>query len=191
MCHIISGAIPRNVQQDSIQNIVEEFSMNFSPLDNQHITRQIPNDMSYVLATHGFCNCGTALGSLNREKDTTREHLPLEIRELKKKGWSNTKIERWKKDKLKAEDNRTTRTQTGGAAGFDHFQGANELTHWILFLNKMLSEGKYKSIGLLLHWYSGDISTEKFSLKIVKAPIKHVDENFLKKIAEDTFYLFS
>jgi len=111
MCHIISGVIPQNIKRESIQDILDEFSMNFSPLNNQHIEKHISGQMSYVLATRGSCDCGTMLGISSRSQTPASEHLPLEIKKMRKNGWSDVKIERWKKDKLKAEENRTARTQ--------------------------------------------------------------------------------
>ncbi|MCA9407946.1 MAG: hypothetical protein H6755_06380 [Candidatus Omnitrophica bacterium] len=187
MCHIITAVLPKKVEKNSVQSILNEYEMSFDPINNSFVKNQMSDDMQYLLATQGMCNCGTAIGS-NKYSDNFDDEIKKEIKKLKKKGWSDSKMERWKADKIKSHDK--VGVDNARYSGFKKLIGGNELTHWISFFNAMINEGKTDYVGILLHWYTGGLEDEEVEIAdIIKTNLNRVNEDFLKNVKEDSLYL--
>jgi len=130
-----------------------------------------------------YCDCGTAfgVGLLNQTK--AKRISKEDIEKLEKKGWSSSKIERWKSDKLKSETKRREKNQMISNADYD------ELERWTAFLNEIFERNKINKFGLLLHWYSGGLNAERIKLKNKhRSKIKDISPAFFKHIEEDVLY---
>jgi len=108
-----------------------------------------------------------------------------EVEKLAKKGWSKSKIERWKADKLKSLEKQNLKKRTIVNANY------GELENWSLFLKELFAQTNLSKFGIILHWYSGYISTERIVFKeTVKTRIDKISISFFKEMEEDVLYEF-
>ncbi|MFC1745791.1 hypothetical protein ACFL35_17495 [Candidatus Riflebacteria bacterium] len=161
---------------DALNSIAGNYLLEWRVIENCFVTRQLSEEIFYLSRAKSYCDCGTVLG--RGDERYTVNHKDL--KKLRKKGWSQTKIERWISDKNKDLDKR--------ASG----KGNPETKEWIEFINATIADTSIGKFGLLLHWYSsGSSETEHIKIKsIEKIHIKDVNPEFIMRIKEDTYYLF-
>jgi hypothetical protein len=159
--------------------------MLFKPIDNPFVCAQLPPGQ-YVRATSSVCDCGTPLGSLSakdKQKSLADGESVHAVAKLKKKGWSQAKIDRWQAEKeTAAERSSLQRANSSGA----------DLNSWCQFIKAFLTSSEGKSLGILLHWYRGSLDDEKIQIKSIehlRLP-EELEKNLLS-IREDVLYLFS
>jgi len=161
--------------------------MLFMPIENSFVCAQIPSGQ-YVRATQSLCDCGTPLGSLTakhnqRGRAEGESSHGTAVAKLKKKGWSQAKIDRWLGEKEIASER--TSLQRANSSGAD-------LNSWCQFIKTFLPANQGKALGILLHWYSGSLEDEKIEIKsIERIPLSEELEKDLLSIREDVLYLFS
>jgi len=138
MCHFLTIAVPGK----DVPEVPEEFrrSIHFDQHNNRSVTEHSPRDWTCFTATSGGCSCDFYRAPNNATRDISK----LE-KKYRKKGWSDAKIQR----ALESQKDTTTRS-----AG---------LRDDILDLVTRLTT-HFGEIRLALHWYSGDVDTEKFTL---------------------------
>ena len=125
-----------------------------------------------------MCDCGTYLGINNRR--TSGDIDPeREIGKLKKKNWSDTKINRWLDQKQSIKNERESPAMK------------DEMTRWIGFIHEVLvtENTKVHKLGILLHMYSGHLDTENIVLKEEKIE-KTCEESDLLDIEENRVCFF-
>src|SRR5688572_29469897 len=101
MCHFITAALPAGADAEAVASLFKSYRRALEPVDNDWVVAQLPAGDRYFLTTRGYCDCGTSLGSLTRQCEAPRSPED-EVRKLKRKGWSEAKIERWRAEKLAA-----------------------------------------------------------------------------------------
>ena len=108
-------------------------------------------DEVQLLTTNRHCDCGTVLGDAptDEERDTS---FRMEIKKLKRKKWSQAKIDRYiadrEKTKMKKEQSRQD-------------QGGDNVEMWADIVSTTLNEGASR-VGLFYRMYSGLIVNEVF-----------------------------
>ena len=75
-----------------------------------------------------------------------------EAMKLAKKGWSQAKIDRWLSDRARTDDRAGERR---------HANTPDSLTLWSRIIADLLATPGVKHAGLLLHFYSGDVDSER------------------------------
>ena len=108
MCHFITCLVAPGVSLLELQSLGNKHGMLFKPIDNSFVCAQIPSGQ-YVRATQSLCDCGTPLGSLTakhnqRGRAEGESSHGTAVAKLKKKGWSQAKIERWLGEKKTASE---------------------------------------------------------------------------------------
>ncbi len=96
-----------------------------------------------LLTTAGHCDCGTALGALERNAAQLKRRLKSDERKeasLRRRGWKESRIQRWRNQ------------QQNVSSGPDPQAGLND---WERLLTNMLSQPRTPYVVLLLHWYGG------------------------------------
>ncbi|CAN5916667.1 hypothetical protein BH11VER1_BH11VER1_21990 [soil metagenome] len=138
MCHFLTISIPGQ----AIPEVPDRFrdGIFFSEQNNSSINRFIPNEWSSFTVTTGGCSC-----DLYRDPKSPFEDSELLIKQYRKKGWSEAKIQRALE----------SRKQTAS-----HARG---LRADVLELMEDLVKS-HGEIRIALHWYAGDIGTEVFAL---------------------------
>ncbi|MFM7731950.1 MAG: hypothetical protein ACKO6F_00475 [Cyanobium sp.] len=115
------------------------------PQSNPALEAQLLPGERLLLTTAGHCDCGTALGALERNAALLERRLRSEERReatLRRQGWSAARIQRW----------RHQRQNLGSGL---HSQAA--VTDWERLLAALLSQPRTPYVGLLLHWYGGGL----------------------------------
>ena len=105
---------------------------------------------------------------------------------LRKKGWGEVKIARWliERDKKKSQDSRQ-QIQCGMIPP-DH---ENNPDRWREILIALRTRLKLKYIGILLHWYCGDLDTEELNIERREVPQNSDLGQTLNHMKEDTLYV--
>ncbi len=102
---------------------------------------------------------------------------------MKKKGWSQAKIDRWLGEKEIASER--TSLQRANSSGAD-------LNSWCQFILAYLTASEGGALGILPHWYHGSLDDEKISIQsIERIPSTEELEKNLLSMREDVLYLFS
>lgn len=178
MCHYITAVLPADADEQAVAAIMERHSRLLAPQENPGVKEQLRPGERYFLTTAGYCDCGTGLGAMWREETRMAKRQSSAEREeerLRKQGWSETKIARWKADKLKF-----VTKQSSAAVG-----------DWETLLREVLSSGAARQISLLLHWYSGPVSSNIKLLGRERVDIAGLSTDVLARMQEDKLYEFS
>lgn len=185
MCHFITGIFSGKTSLEEINAVGKEFGLQFEDCKNEFIQKQLKHDETYLLKCCKQCDCGTPLGSQNPQKINPAENIGTsEIEKLRRKGWSETKIQRFLSDKNKNTEKYIRGSEQSKAAA------ENELQEWVAFYRKLFESTDIKTFGILLHWYSGSIESERITIKKrvlisrSELTIKH-----LLEVEEDTLYI--
>lgn len=187
MCHFITCLVAPGVSLLELQPLCSKYGMLFKSIDNPFVSAQLPPGQ-YVRATQSVCDCGTPLGSSyakeNQKSLAEGESAhAVAVAKLKKKGWSQAKIDRWQAEKeTAAERSSLQRAYSSGA----------DLNSWCQFIKAFLTASEGKALGLILHWYSGSLDDEKIQINsIERIPVSNELEKNLLSVREDVLYLFS
>ena len=124
MCLFITGVLAKAADTPSYRAVVEAHHLAFHTIHNPHIDSQLEPTERYVRVTRGHCDLSTMLGSLH-----TRQPKERDIAKLRRKGWSDTKIQRW----LQSKEHGVRAPATP--------QGELTRDEWMAFLRDALDEG--------------------------------------------------
>ena len=122
-----------------------------TPIHNPSVESILKPSEAQFLTTVGHCDCGTALGqgaAQMRGRDQAAK--------LAKKGWSPSKIERCLSNRKRADERAQER------------QGAHRpdsVNLWSNLVRDLFALPDVQQVGLLLHFYSGNVETEVFNVR--------------------------
>ena len=177
--------MPNRDDVASVAAIFKSYGFGFELISNAHVAEQIgPHDW-YILTSGKYCDCGTALGSLNDRVPAKAVDYESQVRKLRKQGWSEAKIKRWLEQKEQTKE-RHLREDEARAKG-----GDPELDRWIMLFNELINVRQTPTIALLLHWYHGSVDTERIKIqRRERLRLSEVTAERLMKIEEDVLYEF-
>lgn len=145
MCHFVTLVVSE-VDQIELRAIMSRRNRRVKPIDNPSVAELLlPGEHQYLTAR--FCDCGTALGRARNEENKVAQTLERQRMRLSRIGWSETKMERWVRDRLKADERRQNRPNV------------DKLEDWDCLLRDLKSAGVPKA-SLLLHSYVGALDAE-------------------------------
>lgn len=131
------------------------------------------------VGTAGFCDCGTALGSariaLHQQEDPER-HIP----KLRKRGWGETKINRWLGEK---------QAHLYAESAHRDEQNTEELARWHGPILRVLESGLAPWIGVFVHFYNEGPGVDIIH-NVERVPVRRLTPNLLQSLADDTLYEF-
>jgi hypothetical protein len=185
MCHYITATLPQNVKPELIAPIFESHKFGFKLVSNPHVAAQTTPADLYVLTTRGNCDCGTVLGSSSRDDRAEGVSYEKELKKFRQQGWSETKIQRWIEQKEQVKDRHRREDEAGGKAS------EPLAAPWIRLITELLTFGYTRRVGLLLHWYSRGIESER--IKIVnkeRVRLAELTAEVLVSMKEDVLYEF-
>lgn len=128
-------------------------------MGNAFVVRQLEPGEKYFFTTWGMCDCGSEVGSSQRETPPTDElgDLSRDLKKFRQSGWSETKIERWlaqkRQDRVRKKAEWKTRHQTIG----------EELDRWIEFMRSVIEQDAARWIGVMHHFYNHEIESAKIT----------------------------
>ena len=120
----------------------------YNEIDNNYIKSQTNDLQKIVCSTNGHCDCGSILG-IDIQSSSNSFDIEKERKKLKKKKWTDSKIDRFIADKLKSQTKNEQNEGLGNAA---------EETRWMTMI-KQLAANKIK-FGILYHQFSGPLEDE-------------------------------
>ena len=130
MCHFITGITSETTDLELLNTIGSKYGLTFSEASNEHIIKQLKQNQKYLWKDSKYCDCGTALGAISFIEKNKKSN-EKDLQRLKKKGWSETKINNWLENKKRSElkDERAA----------EHKQGNYEYDaeNWINFLTEL------------------------------------------------------
>ncbi len=147
MCLFITVLLPKKAQTSKIGELAKKHHFGWYNLRNQ-ITKQLDGDYFYFCTTSGMCDCETQLGSTCRISPD--QNSEIEIARFKRKGWNDTKIARWIKQK--------------SAIKNKSIQNLDEIQKWMEFITEIMEKRLTSKIGILIHMYSKSVNDEIFTL---------------------------
>jgi hypothetical protein len=113
------------------------------PQSNPALEAQLQPNERLLLTTAGHCDCGTALGALERNAALLERRRRSDERKeasLRRRGWRVSRIQRWRNQRQNV------------SSAHDPQAG---LIDWERLLTDLLSQPRTPYVGLLLHWYGG------------------------------------
>jgi hypothetical protein len=178
MCHYITAALPASTDIAALTAIADRHGRGLRALSNPSIQQQLKAGENYFLTTTGHCDCGTPLGA---HAATAADDTHAQIRKLRLKGWSETKIARWNEQRGEHQAQKTAADRIAAEAG---------IAEWQAFLAAALARNDTPYICLLLHMYDGalDRDMELSARQTVK--LREADTVFLGAMSEDVLYEF-
>lgn len=180
MCHYVTAVLPRSADHSALDALARKHGRQFKPLSNPGVEAQLQSDEQYFITTTGHCDCGTPLGALLQGSSRPPDWSAQEQR-LLKKGWSRAKVARTLAQQQ--EDFRAS-SETSAASNL------KALSSWLDFVDAVLASRKTSHLGLLLHMYSGSISSriELAGREVVRSA--EVTGELLGHMKEDVLYVF-
>ena len=181
MCHFITAVLPKEADAPGLDAIARRHHRQFEALSNSSIESQLRSGEHYFLTTVGHCDCGTALGASARDGSRAPREHHADIRQLRSKGWSETKIARWleQKQQVSARDDRVRSSRDIPSTG-----------DWRALIKEVLESGLTPYVGILLHMYSGPLSGRIQLAGRQVVPLSELTEDMLAGIQEDVIYEF-
>jgi len=176
MCHFVTLIAPTE-DADSVRAVMERHGRAAAPIDNPSVRSVLRDGESQYLTTRGHCDCGTVLAPRHDAPETLEEKLAKEAVRMKRKGWSETKIERAIADRRKADAR-----PAGG--------GSDSLELWNAVLDDLCGDLKLPYAGLFVRFYSGAIATEAFKASRRQVPDRREWQDALGSMAHDEVTIF-
>jgi len=152
MCQFNIILTEKDTDSTSIEKLLNENGFGYSEINNESINSQIKELQTIIVSTKGHCDCGSILGT-DQSKTAQTFNIEKERKKLKKKKWTDSKIERYLADKLKSQVKNIENMKLGNSAEEDR---------WMNLINQLINE-RIK-FGLLHHQFSGSLAEEKLEL---------------------------
>lgn len=190
MCQFITAILPNDADAAEVAAAFRRHGRACTAYVNATLAAQIGSAESTYCTTPGHCDCGTLLGSAvieavadDRDGDDAPDSRGIEAARLRRKGWSESKIERalMQRDEAKARPiapRRGEQPQTG-------------LDVWSTMIREVLALPGTAYVGLLVHGYRGGIHDEEIALQdrqVIRAG--HLSEAALASMRADTIHEF-
>lgn len=176
MCQFITAVLPAGGRLPDAEDALARVGRRLVPVHNAAVRNQLRPDEAYYALSEGGCDCGTALGRIARVREGRTREDAANRRKLAARGWSAAKIQR-------AIGSRSRARESAERAA------ADEIAQWTALLADLHRAG-FRFVGLLLHFYGGDVADEPITLRgrvTVAAP--DVREA-LERMEEDTLVEF-
>ena len=173
--------------------MMKRLHLDFSVISNESVIAQLKRGETYHRVTRRMCDCGTALGSMaapNLVEEDPGDAVGRKIRKLQSKGWSKSKIDRWlvqHDETVSRKDQRAKEREV-----MSREQGTPDVEWWLSILKEVIDSGKTTSVGLLIHWYSGRLESERIQIhERSETSIDDTSPELLLNMKHDTLYEFT
>ncbi len=153
MCQFNLVILDKETVSENLEELFIENGFGYRELNNNSLQAQIGNSKQIILTTKGHCDCGPILG-INDQVSNRGIDITKEKKKLRKKKWSESKIERYLSDKLKEQNKKREESELGNEA---------EETNWVN-LSRVL-RNQMSKFGILYQQFSGLIEDEEFEIE--------------------------
>ena len=160
MCQYNFILISKSTSEDLLKAILKESGLGYEEIRNEHICNRIDGLGKLVMTTKGHCDCGSILG-IDQFPPSNKIDPEKERKKLRKRKWSEAKIERYLEDKLKTQTRNEVNREFGNKA---------EEERWVKLIQE-LTNARIK-FGLFHHHFDGLIEEERLNLE-TEIEIRH------------------
>jgi len=149
MCLFITTILPEDADLETVRAILSEFGYAYTPpIDCPAVETRIEENEIAFRPTLGMCDCGAELGAQARlmRQSESEAQIVRKIERLRRKGWTQAKIERWLEQKgwaLEKNERALREREKRNAPGAEQ---------WAVLFRTILGSGRVGYVGLLLHW---------------------------------------
>lgn len=185
MCLYITATLPRGAKLDCVATIFDAYKLSFETVSNPYVLEQLPPGEVYVSTTSSHCDCGSALGSpggRDGDKAVSYEH---ELKKLRRKGWSETKILRWLEQKERTKEKHVREDEARAESN------TPVPRYWVDFISAVLNSKCTDRVGILLHFYQMGVEDER--VKILgheRVKLEELTPRLLMEMEYDVVYEF-
>lgn len=172
MCIFIT-LITKTSDKDLVSEILTDAGRRAELIDNPSLRAAIAEDEIQLLTTNGHCDCDTVLGY--GPVDNSVSNFEDEVRKLRRKKWSQSKIDRYIEGRRKAEEKKASN------------RASDSLELWENVITEAQQTGVSR-IGLFHRMYSGNITTEHFEPSVTETKLS---EQALRFMPENEIIYFS
>lgn len=176
MCTFISATINADADLALLEATFERCRRRF---EEAPLVPQLPAGRRYLVHSVGHCDCGTEIGSglaFGRSKVEAGD-----LEKLRRKGWSEAKIDRWLGQKAEAEvrDRRV---------GDDRLVNAHQdLGIWVELVRAVLASPTVRVFGLMHDFYAHGPGYDRLPLTVLApAPVERLTEETLYRLPGGT-----
>jgi hypothetical protein len=148
MCYFITLVV-RGSDRAAIATVVMRHGRRATPIHNPSVASILEPNEAQFLTTIEHCDCGTALGQRGHDRAAKL------TKQLAKKGWSPSKIQRCLSDREKAEH----------APGRHRAHRPDSIDLWSNLVHDLFALPDVQQVGLLLHFYAGNVETAVFNVR--------------------------
>ncbi|HEY3321904.1 MAG TPA: hypothetical protein VGP72_15660 [Planctomycetota bacterium] len=153
------------------------------PYTNPNLVAQLSAHDALYCAMKGSCHCGTVLASAHQRQASGaryEEKTNKKLTELRRKGWSEHKIQRW----LEQRESQAERMRHDPAA----YDAKPEVSAWLSLPQAVHAAGG-REFGVLLHFYAADVENENFLVKRSQnVSLGEWNQKFLTETEENVLY---
>jgi hypothetical protein len=178
MCRFISAILPASADITALIAVAERHGRSLRPQSNPSVRKKLKAGENCFLTTAGHCDCGTPLGA---HAASATDDTHAQIRKLRAKGWSETKIARWREQRGEHQVQKAATARSASEAGIAQWQG---------FLSEALARSDTPYLCLLIHMYSGALDGDIELLDRQTVKLQEADTAFLDTMSEDVLYEF-
>ena len=159
MCTYISITLPKSANIDACRALFAEHRLAMDEMEPQDRPEGVLATENYYFTCSGYCDCGTRLGSEYRKAESHSKISEKSIvDDLRKKGWSDAKIQR------RLDDFRKTQAKNERAAEALSEKSGDELESWMELTQQLFHQSLTSHLGITVNDYTGLISNPKFAL---------------------------
>jgi hypothetical protein len=180
MCRFVVATLPARVDPARVEARFVAHGLALRPLANASLARQLPPGERCFVTTAGHCDCDTPLGL--RARDPAASDDARAVAQLRKQGWSEAKIARWR------EQARATAERDAREAALEAERSGPGISGWLALLEETLALAP--RVGLLMHQYSGALEPEEIAFVHERVPASARTTERLLDLHEDVLYDF-
>jgi hypothetical protein len=180
MCQFNLAILDSDSDDVKLKEIFEGNGFYFSLIKNQNLDKLIGPEFKVVFTTKTHCDCGSVIG-IDTDDNSSKRDIENEIKKLKRKKWSDTKIKRYLENREKVDSRKKTERE---------LIESDELDRWQLIIKDCFNKSISNHFGILIHFYSGLIDKEEFiHIKMDRKSIKEFEIESLRTLEFDRIVL--
>lgn len=144
MCQFNYLTLPVSADTSGVRSIVRGFGKNLDLAAEQPIGALLSRGEALFATCTNQCDCGSSVGFALCRAEAAND-LDAEAHKLAAKGWSTSKIERWRQDKASAQTRDEARRRELGRVN-------PEAQIWCELIAACVKEGHANRVGLVHTW---------------------------------------
>lgn len=187
MCTFLSVTLPVSANVEACRALFESKGMVLAPVEAGQQPSGVAAAENYYFTCGGVCDCNTDIASDHLRNPHLISSEPEEaiVRDLRKKNWSDAKIER----RLEALRRTQAKKERASQAKSDHWPG--DAQTWMKLFEEAIEQKMTRHIGLTANFYSGSIYEPDFALMRSEVALRTVTTAMLRELKPATLLVVS